>query len=74
MLSQGGKTILVKSNLTRTPIFIMHGIKILNSIAKEIDYKSRDFLWHDNMESSNTYGTIPFYLGTKSADSNVKVV
>lgn len=59
MLSQAGKAIIIKSNLTEIPMFTMHYIKISNYIAKEIDCKNRDFFWHNNIEYNNIHSTIP---------------
>lgn len=50
MLSQAGKSVIVKSNLTGISMFLMQGIKIPKYIAKEIDCKkseisSRIIIW-----------------------------
>lgn len=36
VLSQAGKTVLVKSNLGGIPLFIMHGVKTPNDIVKRL--------------------------------------
>lgn len=43
IFSQEGKTVLTKSNLSDTPLFIMHGIKFPTNISKEINNTNRNF-------------------------------
>lgn len=43
VLSQAGKTVLLKSNLTGIPLFLIHGTKIPNYMMKEINSVNMNF-------------------------------
>lgn len=58
VLSQAGKSILIKSNLTGSPLFTMQRIKIPNYVAKEMDKMNKDFFWQNNMDSNNNHGSL----------------
>lgn len=57
-LSQAGKIVLINSNLTGIPHYIMQGIRIPNYIAKDMDRKSREFVWQNNMDPDSNHGSL----------------
>lgn len=59
ILSQAGKTVLIKLNLAGIILFTMQGVKIPNYIATEIDRANMYFFWKNNLDPDTRVSPIP---------------